>query len=505
MPNFGRTPGNLAFESACHRTPSLNGVTHALWTLFGARFGSTYLAVLEAATRVPDRQGRTNETDGAGRSSPWLIGFVLLHLSCQLLLLIPGLSSIRVGVRMAAFGVSLAFLVIIPSKNVWRTPLRACALCILMLLGLEFFHPEGGGLSAALAGIMLNLAVLAPIFWVPRTGTTAAGLQSVVTILWLFYFMSALLGVLQAYYPGRFQPPLSAVLAANTRNQLAGLEIELASGARVFRPMGLTDSPGGAAFAGLYAVLLGTGMLLSTKPPFKGARLVAVASMVAGMMCLYLCQIRSLLVMAGVCELALLALLLISGRISRLVGLLGAVGAIVPGAFGLALAIGGKAMTERLTTLVETDPGSVYYANRGRFLETTLNHYLPLYPLGAGLGRWGMVHAYFGDAADSLWVEIQWTAWLFDGGVAMILLYVSAILIASWGCLKVARGRIGAAEPSLSLWGAVIVAYNVGAVAICFNYPLFGGTSGVEFWLLNMAVLCAAHDTDSGVLRSRLV
>ena len=404
---------------------------------------------------------------------------------------------------MAAFGVSLVFLVIIPSRSTWRTPLRASALCILALFGLEFFHPEGSGMLAALAALMLNLAVMAPIFWMPRTGTNAVNLQSLVTIFWLFYSASAVLGVLQAYFPGQFQPPLSAVWAANSRSTLAGMEIELASGVRVFRPMGLTDSPGGAAFGGLYAVLFGTGVLVASEAPFRGARVVAVGSMVAGLMCLYLCQIRSLLVMAAVCVLTLLGLLVVTRRLSKVVGLLGAVGAIVPGAFALAFTIGGKAMTNRLNTLVEADPGTVYYANRGQFLESTLTHYLPLYPLGAGLGRYGMLNAYFGNPADSLWVEIQWTAWLFDGGVLMILLYVLAILLASWGCLKVALGRIGATDPSLALWGAVIFAYNVGAFAICFNYPLFVGTGGVEFWLLNMALLCAAQ-TQSRALPSTL-
>jgi hypothetical protein len=372
---------------------------------------------------------------------------------------------------------------------------------MLTLLGLEFFHPEGGGLLAALAGIMLNLAVFAPIFWVPRTGVTPSNLRALVAILWLFYTASAVLGVLQAYFPGRFQPPLSAVLAANGRDRLAGLEIELASGVRVFRPMGLTDSPGGAAFAGLYAVLLGTGMLLTPKRPFKGARILAVGGMVAGLICLYLCQVRSLLVMTGVCEVTLLILLLATGRVSTLVGLLGAVGAIIPIAFAAALEVGGKAMTDRLTTLVQDDPGSVYYANRGHFLDTTLNHYLPMYPLGAGLGRWGMVNSYFGNAADSLWVELQWTAWLFDGGVILMLLYFAAILLTTWGCLRVALGRVGAVDPSLSVWGAVLVAYNVGALAVCFNYALFAGTGGVEFWLLNMTLLCAAQNAGNhGVL-----
>lgn len=456
---------------------------------------SNYANVAEALTRIPVQPG-TSATEPNVKPSRWLLGFALLHLACQLLLLVPDLSGLRIVVRMAAFGVSVAFLFIIPSRHVWRTPLRACALSILGLLILESFHPEGSGLLAAMASVALNLAVIGPIFWVPRTRMTGSNLQSLIVILWLFYTLSSVLGVLQAYFPGRFQPPLSAVLAANSHDQLAALEIQLASGVRVFRPMGLTDTPGGAAFAGLYATLLGTGILLCTKRPFRGARLVAAGSMGAGLMCLYLCQVRALLVMAGVCVITLLALLLISGRLSKLVGLLGAVGAIVPAAFASAFAIGGKAMNERLTTLVDADPGAIYYANRGHFLETTITQYVPLYPLGAGLGRWGMVSAYFGNPIDALWVEIQWTAWLFDGGVLMVLLYATAIFLASWGCLKIAVRNFGSDEQSLGLWAAVIVAYDVGALAICFTYPLFGATAGVEFWLLNMAVLCAAHEAE---------
>jgi hypothetical protein len=77
---------------------------------------------------------------------------------------------------------------------------------------------------------------------------------------------------------------------------------------------------------------------------------------------------------------------------------------------------------------------------------------------------------------------------------------VVAILLISSGCLRVALGRVGRAEPSLSAWGAVIIAYNVGALAVCFNYPLFEGTGGVEFWLLNMALWCAAHNSERGAL-----
>jgi len=448
--------------------------------------------VLDAATSVPTRFNRAGE---ARPSRGWLISFVLLHIACQLLLLIPALSSVRVLVRVTAFGVSLAFLVLIPSNRVTPTALRTVAWSILVLLGLEFFHPESSGLLGSLAAVMLKLAVLAPIFWVSRTETSASQLQLLITILWLFYTASAVLGVLQAYFPGQFQPPLSASLAAKSRDALAGLEIMLASGERVFRPMGLTDNPGGASAAGLYAVLLGTGTLLSEKPAFAGARPLAVGGMLAGLMCLYLCQVRSLVVMTGVCTLTLLAVLLLSGRLTKLVGLVSAAGFLIPAAFALAVTVGGEAMTARLATLVEADPSSVYYTHRGHFLEYTIDHDLPLYPLGAGLARTGMVHKYFGEGTGGLWAEIQWTVWLFDGGVALIILYASAILLAMWGCLKVARRQDSADARLLSLWAAVILAYDVGALAVCFTYPLFEGTGGVEFWLLNMAVLCASHGT----------
>jgi hypothetical protein len=179
------------------------------------------------------------------------------------------------------------------------------------------------------------------------------------------------------------------------------------------------------------------------------------------------------------------------------VGLAAALGAVLQGAFILAVSLGGRGVTDRLNTLVHSDAGTVYYKNRGRFLETTINTFLPQYPLGAGLGRWGMVNHYFGEAAGYLYVEIQWTGWLFDGGVPLILVYVTALLIATWGCAKVALGRVGAAADSLSVWGAVLVAYNVGTLALCFNYVVFTGTAGVEFWLLNLALLCAAQNSEA--------
>jgi hypothetical protein len=444
----------------------------------------------------PDASARARAAEPNAPSGGLLVAFGAIHIVCQLLLLVPALAATRMVVRMATFGIGLAFILFIPRKGKLRVPLKQCAVCILAILALEMFHPEGGGLLASFAEIMLTLAVMAPIFWLPRIAVSARSFQHLITLLWLFYTASATAGVLQVMFPGRFQPTVSTILTGMGRDVVMSLQIKLASGERMFRPMGLTNVPGGAAYGGLFAVLLGIGMLLQSKPPFFGGRILAFCSMVVGVMCLYLCQVRSVLIMTGVCVITLITLLIISGRVTRLVGLLAAVGAVAQGAFIMAVSLGGRGVTDRLNTLVQSDAGTVYYKNRGRFLEVTINTYLPQFPLGAGLGRWGMVNHYFGEALGHLYVEIQWTGWLFDGGVPLILMYTAALLITTWACARVALRYVGKGEDSLSVWGAVLVAYNAGTLALCFNYAVFAGTAGVEFWLLNMALLCAAQNSE---------
>ena len=37
------------------------------------------------------------------------------------------------------------------------------------------------------------------------------------------------------------------------------------------------------------------------------------------------------------------------------------------------------------------NPGDLYYRNRGHYLASTFDHFLWKYPLGAGMGRLGMI------------------------------------------------------------------------------------------------------------------
>jgi len=168
--------------------------------------------------------------------------------------------------------------------------------------------------------------------------------------------------------------------------------------------------------------------------------------------------------------------------------------ALVVVSFVWAVSRGGDVVTKRLATFVEEPAGKVYYSNRGHFLDETVNVLLPKYPLGAGLGRWGMMCYYFGDKDDpehgEIWAEIQWTGWVLDGGVPLVLLYCAAM-----GAAFVVAGRVALSRSSgaLGLMGAMVFAYDVGALAMTFNYPLFIGQSGLEFWILN-ACLFAAWD-----------
>lgn len=426
-----------------------------------------------------------------------LVGFLLCHFAFQLVLLLPWFSAIRAPLRGGAFGLSLVFLALVTGRAKVQLQARRWAVAIMCIVTLECLHPSGAGLIPVVAQTLLYLSILGPVFWVPRFQITAALFQRLMLFLWLYYAAGACMGVLQAYFPGSFQPALSSVYAGMGRDYVMSLQIKLTSGEQIFRPMGLTNVPGGAAYGALYAVVFGTGVLLLPRPPFFGAKVAGALTMLVGATCLYLCQVRSMVVMTAICLIVMMALAALSGRVSRLVALLTAVAVVIPVAFVLAYSLAGTTVTDRLGTLVKSDAGTVYYTNRGHFLEDTFNRLLPKYPLGGGMGHWGMVASYAGTGLASYWVEIQWTGWLFDGGVPLILAYVGAILASTWACMSIARGNLGQADPGLSVWGACVVAYNVGAIALCFNYVPFIGTPGLEFWFINASLICAAIHADA--------
>jgi hypothetical protein len=417
--------------------------------------------------------------------------FILILFSLQILLLFPGIGLIRAPIRVASFGIGLCFLVLLPTTESKKHPANGLAIIVLAIMLLQFgLHPYINSVTAGLGQTMMYLAILSPLFWVRRLKITANGFDSLMFLMWGINTLSSIVGVLQVYYPGKFVFAVSTVIE---NNQFGGdnLLITLANGTQVYRPMGLTDVPGGAATSGLYALLFGIVIALKHKETIL--RILGIASGGLGLFCIYLTQIRSVLVLAAISMVFLAFVLLKTGQIARATAMISSVTGLFIGTFFWALAIGGQSTLQRIISLFASSPQEVYQQNRGYFLQSTVDGLLPKYPLGAGLGRWGIINNYFGDntywVSQPIYVEIQWTGWLLDGGVPLILAYTALLYVACQTAWNIAINRkLG----DFALWGGLIFAYDIGVVALTFNYPIFISQGGMEFWLLNTALFVAA-------------
>ncbi|HEY5219967.1 MAG TPA: hypothetical protein VIJ16_09160 [Gemmatimonadaceae bacterium] len=421
----------------------------------------------------------------------WVRWFIIIQVVTQLAIISP-LGGARTLIRMAAFGSGLIFMVLVKGKGTPH-PARTPALAVLLVIGLAVFHPTAAALPAALAQVGLYVAILAPLFWVPRLTVGAQTLRTVLLILWVFHSVGSAVGVLQVYFPGRFQPNLSPVILSLGKGYVQSLMITTSAGVKVYRPMGLTDAPGGASSSGFYAVVLGIGMFFTTKR--KWVSVAAIGSVLLGLMCLYLSQVRALMVITGVSIVAVTAILALRRDFKRLGGFGVVLAVVVVVSFRSAVSLARQSVEDRVGSLAQGTPGQVYERNRGGFLTQAFDELLPEYPLGAGIGRWGMMNSYFGDHSnpnESLWAEIQWTGWVLDGGAPLLLTYVAALLVTLWSTFQVARWK-SKSDPTLSLWGAAILGYSIGTCALTFSYPVFLSQTGMEFWFLNTVVFAAAR------------
>jgi hypothetical protein len=255
--------------------------------------------------------------------------------------------------------------------------------------------------------------------------------------------------------------------------------------------MGVSDIPGAAGVSGLYAVAIGTALFVVSR--HRLMRLACVASMTLALTAIYLAQLRSTLVVAMLVVAGFVVYLAVRRGRRALLTLIIVVLTLLA-SINIAVLVGGTEVFDRVVTLVESRPDAVYYANRGHFLQQTFTEDLPEYPLGAGLARWGMANYYFGgeaavDPGSSLWVEIQWTGWIFDGGVPLMLAYAWAVAAAVVTAVRLRRRAVPSSP--LFVWASLIAAYDLGAIALTFTYPLFIGEFGLQFWLLNGMLFAA--------------
>ena len=432
----------------------------------------------------------------ARRPAPLVQSFVVFLLVCQVLLLSPDVAPVRLFVRVAAFGMSLGLLLLVKgARKRERHPASTLVILTLGVVAVAIFHPDTTNLLAGIAQAALYASVMAPVFWVTRMDLDTRTLRQVVLIYWAFHTLSAALGVLQVYFPGHFQPPISSIILSKGRGYLESLMITTSTGQRVFRPMGLTDIPGGASISGLYAVLFGTGFFVTRRR--IGMMALSALSMALGMTALYLSQVRAVLVMTGIAVAVVVAILAWRKDVARLGTLVGVVLAVFIGGYGAAMSLAGPSVARRMASLTAARPGSVYYAERGHFLTDAFTRQLPSAPLGVGLGHWGMMATYFGggggDPSKAVWVEIQWAGWIVDGGAPLALFYFCSLVASLWMAWKVARGKKPPGYPELPFWGAVVLAHGMGALALTFSYPIFLSQPGMEFWMLNALLFAAAR------------
>jgi hypothetical protein len=421
----------------------------------------------------------------------WAHNFMLIQFILQLLLLVPGIGSARTVLRVGSFGLSLFLLTKSGDLQVdYPVKIPAYGIALALFLSL-FFSFHINSIPAGVGQIAMYLSILAPLFWMTKIPLSAQGFRNLLTLIWAFQSISSLFGLLQIYFPGQFQFKISSVYDNNP--YVEGLKIVLSNGLSLYRPLGLTDQPGGAALAGFYTVLFGLAFFLEGKNKYSAG--LGLASTFIGFFCIYISQVRYLLIATCICISCLLIFLFVSRNYKRALTLVGIVQPMILGTFGWAIAVGGTGTFDRITSLFSGSADQVYYQNRGHFLEDTINILLPKYPWGAGLGRWGMMNSYFGKngnpLTDPIWVEIQWTGWLIDGGIPLVITYIIALITASYLTIKISfeRDRIN----ELSFWSSVISAYNIGVIMITFNYPVFVSQMGMEFWLLNAAIFVAAN------------
>jgi len=406
------------------------------------------------------------------------------------MLFLPGVTPIRTLLRVSAFAIAFVVWGVLATRakrppGSTSFPARPWLLFSFVWLGLSILHPNSCTITSAAAQVALYVAVASPAFWAPLAMTSRKQLGRVIALLFLCNALSSLVGVAQVFRPEIFNPPVIPAM----NNVYNGDNMFFESGGNVImRPCGLTDSPGAVAPAGLAAALLGLAWALLPLPVWK--RVASVGLAFVGMAAIYYTQVRLVIVMLGI-ELLTLSVLLGLRRDYRKILVLGVLGAVVIlGASAWVVRSSGSEVTERLMTLFSNNPADLYQTSRGGFVKHAFEEVLWDYPLGYGLGWWGMTNVSFGDPGriSPIWVEVMWPAWIYDGGFPLLIGYVGALVVTM---IDSARIALRCKDRTVAYWGSLIVAYNLGILATCFSFTAFLAPIGIQFWLLS-AVLHAA-------------
>jgi hypothetical protein len=423
----------------------------------------------------------------------WLEWVILSQAAMPALMFVPGLAATRIVTRIATFALPLLAWALVAQTG--RRPPGArpfpavpWAAAAGGWLAASVLHPQTNSPTSGAAEALINLAILSPAFWATAALVSPRQIGRLMAILFLWNAASAVVGIGQFYQPARFNPPVIQTSGGLTVEDYA---YETGDGRRVIRPCGLTDSPGGACAAGMLAGLLGLGW--SLQPMAAWRRLASLGLAFAGLLVIYLSQVRSALVMEVISLLTLMAVLAVRRDFRRLTLLGLGVAVVLGGSLAWVARTEGDAVLRRFRTLIEGDPRQTFYANRGFYTRATFSRQIWDQPLGAGLGRCGQAYLYFGDRAappdrGQMWAEVQWTMWAIEGGIPLIILYTAAMAVALATLLRIA---LTCRDRTLAYWAAVILALNLSIVATTFSYIPFIAPTGLQFWIMAAALHAA--------------
>jgi hypothetical protein len=311
----------------------------------------------------------------------------------------------------------------------------------------------------------------------------------VLFLVLVFNFASVMLGLGQFYRPERFNPP-SIGQADEAELERSGLTYKTDDGRRVVRPCGLSDTPGSAATSGMWVAVLGLAWALRPGSLWKRPIYLGMAAM--GLAVIYFSQVRvSLLLALGGMAVMIGAMYLIGDK-RRATIALGLAAGLFMAALAWATRSGGDAVLRRFRMLTQDNFGTVYYQNRGHFLESLWRDAVFLFPLGAGPGRWGMMYASFGSKqfrigqpGGPLWAEMSLTGFVYDGGMPLLVSYMGGVIVALWSAWTVARGS---PSKEVAYCGFIVLSLSAMAAALTAGAHPFASTMGIQFWLVGGAL-----------------
>jgi hypothetical protein len=414
----------------------------------------------------------------------WIEAFLAAQFLWGALIILPGAQQYRGYIRALPYLASLGMFALHALHRVPGPLAAGSSLLVsaLLLLVLNLLHPTSQ-LTAGVAQCVFQLSIAAPLFWAHKAVRSPAVIERLLVLVFLMNALSAGLGVLQVYFPDRFMPSEFNSLGFQLNQYyLDGLTYTGSDGRAIVRPPGLSDQPGAAATAGALSAILGLGLLLRRRNP---AHVIGILGAVTvGFAAIYLSQVRSIL-LATIGAGALLSLVALRrGRFAGAGWVMAAGGAVVVASFLWATSIGGASVADRFVSLQGSGAIEAYRTNRGQFVLQTVGELLDQYPLGAGVGRWGMMNTYFGDQAAygsaPIYVEVQLTGWLLDGGVLMWLLYGGAAVLSMWAAFALSASR----NPLMSEVAIITLGVNAYILVLAMSSPVFNTQMGILFWTL---------------------